>query len=114
MLQPVQQDIPVFSGNDPTFNWTVSLNGAAVILTGLTVNVYIKIDSAHTDTDPTTVKYTNGAGVTLGNQGTAPGTFAIQMLHADLVGKNWYHIDVVDGSGHTQTYAFGQINQIAT
>ncbi len=86
MSNPIQQDLSIFSDNDPLYNWTVTLNSVALNLTGYTVNLYLKVDNAHSDTDATTVKYSIGQDITLGNQTTAPGTFTVQMSHTDLVG----------------------------
>lgn len=108
-----QLDIQVYEGNDPSLLFTIKANGAAIDLTGATVEFYIKENTSKSDTDPSTVKLsTTGGQITILSPATA-GQCRVDVTSANLGGlkQQVYRLDVIKSSRRL-TYSHGKLLKV--
>lgn len=99
------------AGNDPLVTFTLySAPGTVANLTGATLDLYLKSGPNVSDTDPTTLTYTStqlNSPLVITN--ATGGVVTMQFHASDLVGHEWYHLDVVT-NGLRLTYAYGSLS----
>jgi hypothetical protein len=95
------------ANNDNTFKMSVTLNGAILPLTNYTPKAYQKAQASSLDSSGTL--YQVGSGLTIVN--SALGQINLTIPHGNVTtpGTQWWHLDLVDGSGNVSTVFYGPL-----
>lgn len=106
-----KQDIEIIENNDTDLEITVTKDGAAYDLTGMTAEFYAKTSKEDADA-AAVMTYTSANGRAVVVPGTG-GRIDIAFRSEDVVaGKYPYHLDVIESGGDRHTVAYGNLKVI--
>ena len=101
--------LPLFAlqNNDTAFYLNVTFNRKILDLTPYTVKAYQKASQTVTDASGTT--YTVGAGLTIISAPLGQVKLVIPHANVPAAGAQWWHLDLIDGSGGVYTVFYGTL-----
>ena len=109
-MQNVNVNFPEF--NDITLSVTILSNGAALNLTGYTVQMLLKPSAGIVDTDKSVVTLSStgpSPAITITSASTGQCSIAVPRADVQSQTLSFYRIDAVNGSGAINTAIYGNI-----
>ena len=103
----LQLPLTALTNNDNSYYLDVTFNGAPLNLTGYTPHLYVK--ASQTVADNTGTTYNIGSGLTWVTQTLGKLKFVLPRTAVTAAGTQWWHLDIVDGSGLVTTVFFGPL-----
>lgn len=103
----LQLPLTALTNNDNAYYLDVTFNGQPLNLTGYTPHLYVK--ASQTVADNTGTTYNIGAGLTWVQQSLGKLKFVLPHTATGTAGTQWWHLDIVDGSGIVTTVFYGPL-----